>query len=53
MPKTPSLSQLMKPPDTPGGFRVHGPGKELWEVYTITGDSATYEADSAAVGSGS
>jgi hypothetical protein len=20
MPKTPSLSQLMKPPDTPGGF---------------------------------
>jgi len=23
MPKTPSLSQLMEPPDTPGGFRPH------------------------------
>jgi len=22
MPKTPSLSQLMEPPDTPGGFRA-------------------------------
>src|SRR5882757_4185161 len=24
MPKTPSLSQLMKPPDTPGGFDLRG-----------------------------
>jgi len=24
MPKTPSLSQLMEPPDTPGGFNQNG-----------------------------
>lgn len=26
---------------------VHGPGQEPWEVYTVTGDSATFSADSA------
>lgn len=24
---------------------VHGPGQEPWEVYTVTGDSASYGAD--------
>lgn len=27
---------------------VHGPGQEPWEVYTVTGDSATYGTDNAA-----
>ncbi len=28
---------------------VHGPGQEPWEVYTVTGDSATLGTDSAAL----
>lgn len=28
---------------------VHGPGQEPWEVYTVTGDSATFGTDSAAL----
>ena len=45
MPKTPSLSQLMEPPDTPGGFSQAQAGPDLQHVIATWWGQAMLDTD--------